>query len=86
MKKSFLYRKTLLSRFFTTISLVSKNETKLSISKENFSKKKKQPDTRIPPKSDFKGYVNPETGEIGGPKTDPLIHGDYSFKGRAIDF
>lgn len=35
---------------------------------------------------DFEGDVNPVTGEIGGPKQDPLIHGDYSFNGRVTDF
>lgn len=63
---SFLYRKTSLSRFFTTVSGISKNETKSSISKENLSKKKKHPDPRKSPKSEFEGDVNPETGEIGG--------------------
>ena len=35
---------------------------------------------------EFEGDVNPETGEIGGPKQDPLRHGDYSFNGRVTDF
>lgn len=35
---------------------------------------------------DFEGDVNPETGEVGGPKQDPLRHGDYSFNGRVTDF
>lgn len=36
--------------------------------------------------ADFEGDVNPETGEVGGPKQDPLRHGDYSFNGRVTDF
>lgn len=36
--------------------------------------------------ADFEGVVNPETGEVGGPKQDPLRHGDYSFNGRVTDF
>lgn len=32
----------------------------------------------------FEGERNPETGETGGPKTDPLKYGDYSFNGRGI--
>lgn len=36
--------------------------------------------------ADFEGEKNPETGEIGGPKQDPLRHGDYSFNGRVTDF
>lgn len=35
---------------------------------------------------EFEGDVNPKTGEIGGPKQDPLKHGDYSFNGRCTDF
>lgn len=37
-------------------------------------------------KPDFEGEKNPVTGEIGGPKQDPLKHGDYSFNGRVTDF
>ena len=35
---------------------------------------------------EFEGEVNPKTGERGGPKQDPLRHGDYSFNGRVTDF
>ncbi|EGW33412.1 uncharacterized protein SPAPADRAFT_137798 [Spathaspora passalidarum NRRL Y-27907] len=36
---------------------------------------------------EFEGEVNPKTGEIGGPKQDPLKHGDeWSYNGRVIDF
>lgn len=35
---------------------------------------------------EFEGEKNPVTGEIGGPKQDPLRHGDYSFNGRVTDF
>ncbi|AMD19287.1 HBR386Wp [Eremothecium sinecaudum] len=35
---------------------------------------------------EFEGDVNPITGEVGGPKQDPLRHGDYSFNGRVTDF
>lgn len=35
---------------------------------------------------EFEGERNPVTGEIGGPKQDPLRHGDYSFNGRVTDF
>lgn len=35
---------------------------------------------------EFEGEVNPETGEIGGPKQDPLRHNDWSFNGRVTDF
>lgn len=37
-------------------------------------------------KPEFEGNKNPVTGEVGGPKQDPLRHGDYSFNGRVTDF
>ncbi|KAI1112963.1 DUF1674-domain-containing protein [Nemania sp. NC0429] len=38
---------------------------------------------------EFEGDVNPRTGEVGGPKNEPLRWGpggDYSFNGRVTDF
>lgn len=35
---------------------------------------------------EFEGDTNPKTGEIGGPKQDPIRHGDWSFNGRVTDF
>lgn len=35
---------------------------------------------------EFEGERNPETGEIGGPKQNPLRHNDWSFNGRVTDF
>ncbi|KAF8423357.1 hypothetical protein EV426DRAFT_710757 [Tirmania nivea] len=36
---------------------------------------------------EFEGDVNPKTGEIGGPKNDPLRwKGDWSYNGRVTDF
>ncbi|WFD00765.1 hypothetical protein MYAM1_003517 [Malassezia yamatoensis] len=35
---------------------------------------------------DFDGDVNPETGEIGGPKKDPLRYNEWTYGGRATDF
>ncbi|KAI0394604.1 DUF1674-domain-containing protein [Xylariaceae sp. FL0594] len=38
---------------------------------------------------EFEGDVNPKTGEVGGPKNEPLrwgARGDYSFNGRVTDF
>lgn len=37
------------------------------------------PDFRQKPKPQFEGEVNPETGEVGGPKRDPLAYGEASF-------
>ena len=44
------------------------------------------PDARRGPRPDFEGDVNPVTGEVGGPKNEPLKHGDWSFGGRVTDF
>lgn len=50
------------------------------------------PDARKPLKPEFEGDVNPETGEHGGPKQEPVRQwgvdpgGDWSFKGRVSDF
>lgn len=38
------------------------------------------------PKPTFQGEKNPTTGEIGGPKSEPLTHGDWSYGGRVTDF
>lgn len=35
---------------------------------------------------EFEGDVNPETGEVGGPKQNPLRHNDWSYNGRVTDF
>ena len=44
------------------------------------------PDARKPIEPEFEGDVNPVTGERGGPKRDPLRHGDWSFGGKVTDF
>jgi len=38
---------------------------------------------------EFEGDVNPKTGEVGGPKNEPLrwgVGGDWSYNGRVTDF
>lgn len=40
-------------------------------------------------KPEFKGDTNPKTGEVGGPKNEPLRwggQGDWSYNGRVTDF
>lgn len=40
-------------------------------------------------KPEFKGDTNPNTGEVGGPKNEPLRwggEGDWSYNGRVTDF
>lgn len=55
------------------------------LQKEAMAATTEHPDVRkIYP--EFEGDTNPVTGEVGGPKQDPLRHGDYSFNGRVTDF
>jgi Protein of unknown function (DUF1674) len=50
------------------------------------------PDIRRGAKPEFEGDVNPVTGEVGGPKNEPLRwgstgeRGDWSYNGRVTDF
>ena len=47
------------------------------------------PDVRRGAKPEFEGDRNPKTGEVGGPKNDPLRWGgevDWSYNGRVTDF
>jgi hypothetical protein len=47
------------------------------------------PDTKTGLKPEFEGEKNPKTGEVGGPKNEPLrwgSGGDWSYGGRVTDF
>lgn len=50
------------------------------------------PDIRRGAAPEFEGDVNPKTGEVGGPKNEPLRwgstgeRGDWSYNGRVTDF
>lgn len=44
------------------------------------------PHARRAPPDEFQGDTNPVTGEVGGPKREPLRHGDWSYGGRISDF
>ncbi|KAF9997747.1 putative mitochondrial protein, conserved [Modicella reniformis] len=44
------------------------------------------PDASAPVPNEFEGNTNPMTGEVGGPKREPIRFGDWSFKGRVTDF
>lgn len=50
------------------------------------------PNVRRGAKPEFEGDVNPKTGEVGGPKNEPLrwghleSGGDWSYNGRVTDF
>ncbi|KAI5799937.1 hypothetical protein EDC01DRAFT_628449 [Geopyxis carbonaria] len=43
-------------------------------------------DLRKGAKPEFEGDKNPKTGEVGGPKNDPLRHNEWTYNGRATDF
>ncbi|EME49095.1 hypothetical protein DOTSEDRAFT_40336 [Dothistroma septosporum NZE10] len=45
------------------------------------------PNVRRGAAPEFEGDTNPQTGEVGGPKNDPLRwRGDWSYNGRVTDF
>lgn len=47
------------------------------------------PNVRRGAKPEFEGDVNPNTGEVGGPKNEPLrwgAAGEWSYNGRTTDF
>ncbi|KAK5705251.1 hypothetical protein LTR97_002369 [Elasticomyces elasticus] len=47
------------------------------------------PNVRRGAPPEFEGDVNPKTGEVGGPKNDPIrwgASGDWSYNGRVTDF
>ena len=47
------------------------------------------PNVRRGAPPEFEGDVNPKTGEVGGPKNDPLrwgVESDWSYNGRVTDF
>ncbi|KAF9970481.1 putative mitochondrial protein, conserved [Actinomortierella ambigua] len=44
------------------------------------------PDARSPVLPEFEGDTNPVTGEIGGPKREPVRYGEWSFGGKVVDF
>ncbi|KIJ42032.1 hypothetical protein M422DRAFT_141043, partial [Sphaerobolus stellatus SS14] len=47
------------------------------------------PDARKPVQPDFEGDANPKTGEVGGPKKEPLqwgAQGEWTYGGRSTDF
>jgi len=45
------------------------------------------PNVRRGAPPEFEGDINPQTGEVGGPKNNPLRwSGDWSYNGRVTDF
>ena len=52
-------------------------------------KEELHPDVRRGSRPEFEGERNPKTGEVGGPKNEPLRWGgevDWSYNGRVTDF
>lgn len=57
--------------------------------KVNASGEELHPDAKQGVKPEFEGEKNPKTGEVGGPKNEPLrwgSGGDWSYGGRVTDF
>ncbi|CAM1327067.1 C6orf57 (predicted) [Pycnogonum litorale] len=51
------------------------------------SETKKNEETEVDPYAPFPDNVNPESGEIGGPRgPEPTRYGDWERKGRVTDF
>jgi hypothetical protein len=61
-------------------------EPKVAAAVSGTAEQTAHPDARRTPKPDFDGERNPVTGEIGGPKKDPLLHREWTYGGRATDF
>ena len=67
------------------------NETEVADTRINATGKGDElhPDIKRGAKPEFEGDVNPKTGEVGGPKNEPLRwgeKGDWSYNGRVTDF
>jgi len=66
--------------FTSTLMATTTGEAKEEVALELHPDAPKQ----LPP--EFVGDVNPATGEIGGPKREPLKFGDWSYGGKVTDF
>ncbi|CAO1624919.1 unnamed protein product [Parajaminaea phylloscopi] len=73
-----------------TVSSSSSNASRTqsaSASAPSISGSDVHPNARKPPPPDFQGDENPLTGEVGGPKKDPLQwEREWTYGGRATDF
>ncbi|KAF2105521.1 hypothetical protein BDV96DRAFT_359853 [Lophiotrema nucula] len=64
-------------------------EIRLENGKEIKQGEEVHPNMRRGAPPEFEGDVNPKTGEVGGPKNEPLrwgVGGDWSYNGRVTDF
>ncbi|KAG5990508.1 hypothetical protein E4U43_004265 [Claviceps pusilla] len=85
-----LQRKASLSSAFQPAAAADKDATT-----SNASAPQQDQDDALPAgvfrgaKPEFSGDTNPRTGEVGGPKNEPLRwggEGDWSYNGRVTDF
>jgi len=56
------------------LDLIRKKQAELQASDSEM-----HPDAYKKPAPEFEGNVNPKTGEVNGPKNEPLKHGDWSL-------
>ncbi|KAN0064783.1 hypothetical protein ACQY0O_001840 [Thecaphora frezii] len=69
-------------REFENLVKQKQNVAQFTSAEEQF-----HPDARKKPLPDFEGDTNPHTGEVGGPKKDPLLYEkEWTYGGRATDF
>lgn len=62
---------------------------RVSQAEEESGAEERHPDAPVGVKPEFEGDTNPRTGEVGGPKNEPLrwgSGGDWSYSGRVTDF
>ncbi|KAI9372502.1 hypothetical protein BJX61DRAFT_443374 [Aspergillus egyptiacus] len=67
----------------------SEPEPEPAVVKTNSEGEELHRDTRTGLRPEFEGEKNPKTGEVGGPKNEPLrwgAGGDWSYGGRVTDF
>lgn len=68
------------------ISLINKSNSSSPSSKDQ-AESQNHPDLRNLGPAEFEGDVNPKTGEVNGPKRDPLKWpNEWGYGGRATDF
>ncbi|KAH8705673.1 hypothetical protein BGW36DRAFT_16656 [Talaromyces proteolyticus] len=72
-----------------TVASTTQSESKRASAGSITQGEELHPDMRQGVKPEFDGEKNPKTGEIGGPKNEPLRwghQGDWSYNGRVTDF
>lgn len=68
-------------------SSLSSSKSADEVSSNKIQSEEEHPDIRKKPKPEFEGDINPKTGEVGGPKNNPLSYEkEWTYGGRATDF